>query len=211
MEKNHIHTNDLIAGIEKTARNEADMLISEGEKEVNRMHAAVELQIANILKEAKQKSEDQAKKIKKNTDSTITAETRRNSLKVYNQIINATLDKVREKLESIIETPEYRQILIGWIVEAAIGLHEPEAVVNASAREMAIIDDNLLGKAEEKIYEITGLRVKIKKSKNDPLLAQGVVLKSKSGRTLFNNQVSTRILRYQSEIRKIIYKELLNE
>ena len=211
MEENHIHTNDLIAGIEKTALNEADMLTSEGEKEVNRMHAAAELQITNILKEAKQKSEDQVKKIKKNTDSTITAETRRNSLKVYNQIINTTLDKVREKLESIIETPEYRQILIGWIVEAAIGLHEPEAEVNASAREMAIIDDNLLGKAEEKIYEITGLRVRMKKSRNDPLLAQGVVIKSKSGRTAFNNQVSTRILRYQSEIRKIIYKELFNE
>ncbi len=211
MEENHIHTNDLIAGIEKTARNEADILTSEGEKEVNRIHAAAELQIANILKEARQKSEDQAKKIKKNTDSTITAETRRNSLKVCNQNINATLDKVREKLESIIETPEYRQILIWWIIEAAIGLYEPEAEVNASAREMAIIDDSLLGNAEEKIYEITGLRVKMKKSRDNPLPAQGVVIKSESGRTAFNNQVSTRILRYQSEIRKIIYKELLNE
>lgn len=211
MEENNIHTNDLIAGIEKTARNEADMLTGEGEKEVNRMHAAAELQITNILKEAKQKSDDQAKKIKKNTDSTITAETRRNSLKVYNQIINATLDKVRDKLESIIETPEYRQILIGWIVEGAIGLYEPEAEVNASAREMAIIDDNLLSNAEEKMYEITGLRVKMKKSKDGPLPAQGVVIKSESGRTAFNNQVSTRIQRYQSEIRKIIYKELFNE
>jgi len=211
MEANHINNNDLIAGIEKTARVEADMLIIEAEKEVNGMYAAAELQVANILKEAKQKSQDQAKKIKKNMDSTIAVETRRNSLKVYEQIIDLTLDKVREKLKSIIETPDYRQILIGWIVEAAIGLNEPEVEVNASAREMVIIDDNLLGKAEEKIYEITGLRVRMKKSRNDPLLAQGVVIKSKSGRTAFNNQVSTRILRYQSEIQKIIYKELFNE
>ncbi len=211
MKNNHINDNNLIAGIEKTARAEADVISNEAEREVNERRAAAESQVTNILKEAKQKSHEQVDKIKKNTDSTITAEIRRNSLKVSEQVINLTLYKVREKLESIIETSDYRQILIGWIVEAAIGLNEPEVEINASAREIAIIDDNLLGKAEEKIYEITGLRVKMKKSKNAPLLAQGVVLKSKSGRTLFNNQVSTRILRYQSEIRKIIYKDLFNE
>ena len=206
MEDNQINDNDLIAGIEKSAHAEADMIINEAEKVVNERRAAAESQVANILKGAQQKSQVQADKIKKNMDSVIATETRRNSLKVHEQIINITLDKVREKLESFIETSDYRQILISWIVEAAIGLNEPEVEVNASAREMAVIDDNLLGETEEKLYEITGLRVKMKKSNNDPLHAQGVVLKSKSGRTAFSNQVSTRILRYQSEIRKIIYK-----
>jgi len=52
--------------------------------------------------------------------------------------------------------------------------------------------------------EMTGRKVSLMLTDGDPLIPQGVVLKAADGRVEFNNQVATRLLRRQSEIRKTI-------
>ena len=173
MEESNLNNYDLIAGIEKAAHDEADTLMSEAQKVVNERRAAAEHQATDILKKALRKSQDQTEKIKKNMDSTIDLETRHNSLKISEQTINSVLDEVRKKFEGIIETSDYRQVLIDWIVEAAIGINEQEIEVNASAGEMAVIDDNLLKKAQEKLFGITGFRVNIKKKQKRSIACTG--------------------------------------
>jgi vacuolar-type H+-ATPase subunit E/Vma4 len=93
-------------------------------------------------------------------------------------------------------------------VEAAMGLSLPEAVVNASAAELALIDERLLSEVQERVSELTGRKVRLFKSKADPLVGQGVMLVGREGRLAFNNQVSTRLLRRQTEIRKKIHEIL---
>ena len=48
--------------------------------------------------------------------------------------------------------------------------------------------------------------VALELSSDPPLLQQGVVLQTGEGRVEFNNQVATRLIRYQSEIRRIIHR-----
>jgi vacuolar-type H+-ATPase subunit E/Vma4 len=45
-------------------------------------------------------------------------------------------------------------------------------------------------------------------SESNPFTGQGVVLVAKSGKVAFNNQVETRLLRYDSEIKRIVFEEL---
>lgn len=199
---------DLIAGIKKDAQIEADKIIADAKKIVEQRRAAGERQVAAILKDAKQKAQEQVEAIKKNMSSTISVETRRISLRVRDMVIHKTLKYVQDKLESMMGKPGYRQVLIEWIVEASIGLNAREAEINLSAKELPFFEDNILPEAEAKIKELTGRTVILTKSQDNPLLAQGVVLTAKNKRVAFNNQVPTRLLRYQSEIRKIIYDEL---
>jgi vacuolar-type H+-ATPase subunit E/Vma4 len=99
-------------------------------------------------------------------------------------------------------------VLLGWIVEAAIGLGLPEATVNASAPELPLLEEGLLAEAERRVRELTGREVRLGRAEGDPLAGQGVVLLGRGGRLAYNNQVSTRLLRRQSEIRKMIYDGL---
>jgi len=117
--------------------------------------------------------------------------------------VHEVQQSVKRRLEGLLGKPEYRDILAGWIIEAMIGLGAEKASVNASTEEMRIIDRPLLAKAEERVRELTGRKVRLQKSGSAPLLARGVVLEAEGGRLMFNNQVPTRMLRYRSEIRKL--------
>ena len=64
---------------------------------------------------------------------------------------------------------------------------------------------------EKRIKKILGFGVVLKVSEEQPLHAQGVVLTAQDGRTAFNNQIHTRMLRKQREIRKHIYDNLFTE
>jgi len=48
-------------------------------------------------------------------------------------------------------------------------------------------------------------------SEEEPLKSQGVVLTAADGRTAFNNQVKTRILRHKREIQTLIYNALFTD
>ena len=98
--------------------------------------------------------------------------------------------------------------LVGWIVEAAIGLNASEATVMASAGESGFLDRDLMREAEQRVQALTGRSIKLEIDPDDPPIPQGVVLKAKNGRVEFNNQVATRLLRSQSEIRKSIQDRL---
>jgi vacuolar-type H+-ATPase subunit E/Vma4 len=101
--------------------------------------------------------------------------------------------------------------LAGWITEAAIGLDAESAKVNTSEKERALINDQLLSDIAEKIHTHTGRHAILTLSDSQPLKSQGVVLTAANGRTAFNNQVKTRMLRKQREIRTVIYNALFGE
>jgi vacuolar-type H+-ATPase subunit E/Vma4 len=131
-------------------------------------------------------------------------ESRRTHLKLQEQAVQEVLSRVRRQLAGMIGTQEYREVLLAWIVEGAIGLDVEQATVNASAPERKKIDKRLLQDAQGKIAELTGRKVSLTLADGGPLIPQGVVLKAADGRVEFNNQVATRLLRRQSEIRKMI-------
>jgi vacuolar-type H+-ATPase subunit E/Vma4 len=129
-------------------------------------------------------------------------------LKVREDVSQRILTESSRKLAAMVGTPGYRAILKGWIAEAALGLNAPEAEVLASGPEMAQIDEVLLREAAAELKALSGVEVRLRRSSGHPSAGQGVMVTSADGRMAFNNQVATRIERYQSEIRRLIYESL---
>lgn len=198
---------ELISGIENDAKQEAQRIIEDAKKTASDKQLSKEMQLNAIKRDADKKIEQQVVVIEKNTLSAISVEKKRIVLKIREKIINNVTDRVREMISAKVNDTSYPEIVKSWILEAAIGLGEQEAVINGSPNELKIMTDSFLRDTEKKYNALTGGNIRLIKSDKNPLFAQGIVLSSKDNRTAFNNQVPTRLMRYQTEIRKIIYKE----
>lgn len=195
---------DLIDGIAQDAGTEAQKIIAEAEKAAEERIRGAEEQARAMIQQAESKAEEQAERIRAQAASSLRMERRRTHLRRQEQAVQEVLSRARQRLADMTGSPEYRDVLLAWIVEAAIGLGAREATVNASAAERRQIDKKLLQEAAGKLTELTGRKVSLTLADGDPLIPQGVMLKAADGRVEFNNQVATRLLRRQSEIRKMI-------
>ena len=198
---------ELISGIGDDAKQEAARIIEDAKKTVSDKQMSKEMQINSIKKDTDKKIEQQLAFIEKNKLSAISVEQKRIELKVREKIVSNVTGKVKAKIAEKAEDPSYPEILKGWVLEAAIGLGEEEAIINGSPKELKIMTDSFIGDAAKKYNALTGRNVILKKAEKNPLFAQGIVLSSKDNRTAFNNQVPTRLMRYQTEVMKMIYKE----
>ena len=122
-----------------------------------------------------------------------------------------TMERVEKKLGSIAGDEDYRSVLIGWLTEAAIGLEAESARVNASPPELKLIDDRVLSEVSRRVRRQTSRQIELMLSDAEPLKSQGVVLTAADGRTAFNNQVRTRMLRSKREIQMLIYNTLFTD
>jgi vacuolar-type H+-ATPase subunit E/Vma4 len=211
MDEQTSNKEELIKGIEQDAGAEARRLIEEAEKDVKDRLAAVDSQVASILREAETWARAQVGAIERMNTSSIHVETRRISLKKRGEILKEIIARVEKRLAERIGDKGYKELLVNWIVEAAIGLNADKAVINASKKERPLIDSDMLRAAEAKIREFINKKVELSVSGEEEPLAQGVILYTTDKTMAFNNQIPTRLLRYQSEIRKLIYDELFKE
>ncbi len=198
----------LIESIERDASREAEKIDAQTRKLVEDRRKAVEQQIQLINRQADEKLRGKVAAIERNAASSIAVETRRATLRARETVMQDVINQTEHRLYSFIGEKKYYGILLDWIVEGAIGLNTEKAEVNASREEMKLINKDLLKEAEVKVMSLAGRKIDLTKSRQNPLLAQGVVLKTDNDRLAFNNQVPTRFLRYQSEIRKLITSEL---
>lgn len=199
----------LLEDILKDAKQEADRILAEARLKAQERREQFEKEFANIENESQallQKKKDDLKKV---FLSARAVELKKIVLKAKEQLIKKINSRLEERFAELINSPTYPEILLNWIVEAAIGLGANEAYVNASAKELALLDDELLKKAEAKASQFLKQPIHIYKSDQQALLLQGVVLYTSDGRMAYNNQVRTRLARKQGLIRQMIYMRLL--
>ncbi|MEJ2703512.1 MAG: V-type ATP synthase subunit E family protein [Sedimentisphaerales bacterium] len=201
----------LIAGIEEDARVEEKKIIEDAETQAAEKRQYAEKKVESILDEAREKAQEQAKVVKRKIVSGVDLEIKRMSMRTRDAIMQGILDRVEKKLDSMIPNAEYKSVLIDWLAEAGVGLGAEAAEVNASEKERALMDNDLLSQAAEKAHAVTGKQVTLTLSDARPLKSQGVVLTAADGHTAFNNQVRTRMRRRQREIRAMIYDALFTE
>ncbi len=211
MDEQTSNKEELIKGIEQDAMAEARRLIQEAEKDVKDRMAAADSQVTYVLQEAEKKAQAQVQAIERMNRSTVHVETRRIALKKRGEILKEIIDRVEKRLAESIGGKGYKELLVDWIVEAAIGLNADRAVINASKKERPLIDREVLRAAEAKIEAFINKKVELSVSGEEEPLAQGVILFTRDKTMAFNNQIPTRLLRYQSEIRKLIFEELFKE
>jgi len=198
----------LISGIETEARIEGQEIIKEAQKQADEKRKYAEKKIESLLNEARKEAEQKAEKVKSKILSSMKLEVRRQNMRARDAVMQDIIDKVEKKLFTMISDTNYRSVLINWIAEAAIGLDAQAAQINASEKERILIDNNLLSEAKEKIHAQSGKKVELTLSGGQPLKSQGIVLTAADGRTAFNNQVKTRMLRNQRQIRNLIYNTI---
>jgi vacuolar-type H+-ATPase subunit E/Vma4 len=200
---------ELISGIESDARIEEEEIIKEAEKQAAEKRKYSEKKIEALLNDARSEAQRQSEAVMRKMLSAVDLELKRHSMSDRSALIQDIMNRVENKLNSMTGDEDYRSILINWITEAFVGLGVEAAQINASEKERALIDDRLLSEVKEKIRMQTNKQAQLKLSDAEPLKSQGVVLTASDGRTAFNNQVRTRMLRNQREIRTLIYSAVL--
>ncbi len=198
----------LIADIRKDAEAEAVRITTEADKAARDRVDQFERQMKDIMAEADKTAAEQEEAVQRTLQAAFTVEKRRIALASRDRILKRVLRRVEEKMAARVSDKNYRGLLMTLVVEAAIGLGESKVTVNASPAELALIDDKFLKEATAKVASLVMRPVTITKTREAPLLLQGIVLSAADGRTAFNNQIRTRLLRKQSEIRKRIYDRL---
>ena len=201
----------LISGIETDARAEREKIIKEAQSQAAEKKKYSEKKIESLLDEARAKAQEQAEAAKKKIISAAEREVKRRSMRIRDTVMQDIMDRVEKKLGSMTGDENYRSVLIGWLTEAAIGLDAESAGVNASSEERKLIDDKMLSEVTERVRRQTGGQVELTLSDAEPLKSQGVVLTAADGRTAFNNQVKTRMLRNKREIQTLIYNTLFTD
>ncbi len=201
----------LIAGIVQEAQEEAAKIIAAAEQKADERRKITERQIAAIRQGAEKKAQERIAAIKHQNERSIAVEIRRLRLRAQERFEQAVLAMASEKLAAGVSSAEYPGVLVGWIVEAAIGLDARRATVNASGAEMRILGEGLLRQAEQEVQTIAGREIVLTPSQEPPLLIQGVFLTDTDRSTAFNNQVPTRMQRYKPEIGRLIHSQALGE
>lgn len=200
----------LISGIEKDAHAEEDKIIKEAENQAAEKRKYAEKKVESLLNDARKKAEEQAETARKKIISAAEREVKRCAMRLRDAVMQNIMDRAEKKLSSMAGDENYRPVLVDWITEAAVGLGAESARINASEKERAFINDRMLSEIARRIQKQTSSQISLTLSDEKPLQSQGVVLTAANGRTAFNNQVRTRMLRKQREIRTLIYNTLFN-
>ncbi|UCE49075.1 MAG: hypothetical protein JSW47_02820 [Phycisphaerales bacterium] len=198
----------LISGIEADARAEEEKIVKEAQAQAAEKKKYAEKKIEAMLDEARAKAQEQAEAAKRRIISLADREVKRRSMHIRDAMMHDIMDRVEKKFSSMIGDENYRSILIDWLTEAAVGLDAESATVNTSAAERGLIDERLLSEVRVLVRRRTGREVELTLSDAEPLQSQGVVVTAADGRTAFNNQVKTRMLRYKRQIQMLIHDKL---
>lgn len=197
---------ELLRGIEEETEQELRQIREELARLERERKSAADREIESIRQEIENRTAAQRKKIDREAQALVSTETHKIALAARERFFKRVLDAAADRMRALITSEDYAVILRGWIVEAAVGLAAEEATVSASSEEWELCRQ-LLPEAERELREILGREVRLTPAATTAS-GQGVVLTAKSGRTAYNNQVRTRMMRRQTAIRRIIYEEL---
>lgn len=201
----------LLSGIETDVRAEEREIIAEADKRAQEKRKYTQQKVESILNDAKKDAHEKAEVVKSKILAGVLLEIKRRHLHVQAEVMEHISNQVEKKLFSRINDKDYRSVLIDLITEAAIGLDAESARVNASGNERKLIDERLLSEAKRTIQTHADKEVALMLSDSETLKNQGVVLTAEDGRTAFDNQIKTRMLRKQRKIQALIYDCLFNE
>jgi len=201
----------LIASIESDVQAEEAKILQDAVEQVSQREQYTDKKIESMLNEARQKAASQGEMIRSKAISQAELEIKRRQLRACNEIICRIMSMVEQKLGSMISDDMYRGVLIGWIVEAAMGLSVKTAMISASSEERAVMDESLIDEVQAKIQQSGSRSITIRLADEPALALQGIILTTEDGRVAYNNQVKTRLLRQQRDIQRLIHDTLFVE
>jgi vacuolar-type H+-ATPase subunit E/Vma4 len=200
MDENASGRAQLVEDITRDADEEARRIREEAAARIEERLRQHKRQLEEIEAEAARNAAAQKAAVEKTFKAALAIDLKRIMLHARDRVFKRILEGVEKKMAERVSTPEYRALLLGLVAD--------EAEVNASPDELRLIDAAFLKEARDKVKELVLRKVTVTRSASTPLLLQGIVMSSADGRTAYNNQIRTRLLRNQSAIRKLIYERL---
>ncbi len=201
----------IIQGILNEANDEASRLISKAEKSAFSLEKSWQVQHERLKAESILEAQKKKDEVLQDGRSQLAINEKRRLLQLSEQLQSEIIEQALHTAEKLIPHVNYPGILVDLITEAALGIQTTQAEVAASALEVPLITSSMLRAAEARVKEISGRSIELFPSDGQPLPGQGVVLTSLNGTVDISNQIRVRLIRFQSEIRHLIHKELLSD
>ncbi|RPH93190.1 MAG: hypothetical protein EHM72_16575 [Calditrichaeota bacterium] len=201
----------LIDSIKKEAHDEAQKILDSAYHVVEERRKNTDEQIKKIRADNDAKENQQVHVITQNGMRKIESLKRKQLLALKAEIVNHVVDRVKEKFDAFLSQPEFKEMIMGWTVEAALGLAESDPVLRAAASCRPFIDDAFLDQAANRYRELTGKDVTFTLAPDVITKGLGIVLESKNGKTGYNNLLENRIDRHIDTIQAIVLKDIFNE
>jgi vacuolar-type H+-ATPase subunit E/Vma4 len=202
---------DFLDEILISAREEAKKILTQAEEKARLRREMALKQEEALIKEGEKQLEEIRIDLEKRANRKIASEKRRRELQLRDRFMNQAMEKARETLVKQTEDESYSKILADWVIEAALGLGVDKIELNGRMVERKIMTPSWLKQCEKTLEETYGHKVTLTVSKESALISAGVVAKEKDGRLVYNNQIDTRLLRKQSDLRKVIYSSLFED
>jgi len=190
--------------IMEIAEKEAQVILDEARAKADRIHrqaldqAAIERE--HILEAARQTAEkllDQAK-------AKAQLEAQMLKLRRREQVLTHTFTEAHQRLSTILQRPEYADIVRRLISEAAITMGDEAFVIQADATTNRVLDNAFLQDLAER------LNVHLERG---PQLAEGtgIVLTTPDGHRRYDNRLETRLTRIQDNVRTTVFHILAGD
>ena len=193
--------NPLLEGIITHAKEEAAAIIERAETEVRQFAESYRVKCQEVKDVESRMLQSQLEEIARKEESAIRNAERKKALQQSDYLWKIVMKEVYRKMENLLGTSDYERVMVLWIAEAAVGLDRPEALVSCSFKEK--ITAEMLRQAEDLVLSTIGKKVQLRISEN-PLSSQGVVVSSIDGKVAYNNQLATRIGRYDRELKELM-------
>ena len=198
---------ELIHGIEEQTQNEIERIREELARLEADRKGRVERELESIRKKTDEYAASQIEKAKRASAAAVATECHKIELEARERFFKQVLRSAESRLRERIGDEGYPAVLKNWIVEAAVGLAASEAQVSTTETERELCR-RVLDEAAAEASRLLGTNVRLELSEIPLKNGQGVVLTARSGRTAYNNQVRTRMMRRETAVRKVIYDEL---
>lgn len=149
------------------------------------------------------KTEQGKRRIEKNSQNNIEMEKRKIELALREQIISESIQAAMEKVKAFAASPEYASVLRHLLTEAVYGIGKTDLIVSISAAETGVVTQELLNRWASELSSEIGVPLQLELSPLR-LRSQGISVSDRSGRVVYDNRFETRLIRYQSAIRKAV-------
>ncbi|MDZ7722178.1 MAG: V-type ATP synthase subunit E [candidate division KSB1 bacterium] len=201
----------LIESIQQAAQDEAQEILDNAQRTVQERKKSTDQRISELKKETQKRIEQQSAAIAHESERKIASIKRKQQLALKQQIIDVVTERVREKFEALVETPEFKEMILKWTVEAALGLEESNAVLKVTESCEPFADDSFCREAERRYKNLTGKATHLKRSPDVINKGHGIILQAENGRTVYNNLLQTRLYRHRDRIEARVLEDIFDE
>lgn len=203
--------NALIDSIKKEAHEEASKILEDARRYAEDRKKSTDEQIARIRKDNQEREGQQVNAIAREAEQKIASLEQKQLLALKSKVIDLVLERVREKFGALVLQPEFKETLIEWTVEAALGLAEQDPILHVTTSCNHLVNAAFLDEAARRYKELAGKDVVFTLAPEKISTGCGVVLEAKNGRTAYNNLLENRLDRYQAMIQAIVLKDIFDE